>query len=490
MASIAARMYDVTPVVIERAVEKFTYRKDAYYRLVSRSTDRVVRGNGIGRDWKVLRPLTVGVAGAVKVRDINTTDEIHGNTNKAWVPKSVRTYPTLDEISLVGFDQLEMQLVETVGNFAFPIHLLRANGLPAVVVNVFDQNVLGVAENYALTELQSFYTASDSTQQLCSISGAPTFAGGSPLAASVALCTLAGGRIYNIRSGMFVDVYNAAGTVKRNPATKLLITFVDRVKKQFKIADPTGTTDLSALGIASTDLVVRADSFGKGLQGMDTWTKATGNILGVSVDEVPDLKSFVTSTGGILTETVLNNLIGDFFDAYGAQDLAGVATIGMINKHLDDLITFNSTQGMMTVERQGAALTRVPGFTGSDEAGGIGFVHVYGGMRTPIYASAHQISGQLNVMQVGMGNVKRYAPPRVRGMGQHESFGGEIEFILSYDGGGSIFGNATAVVPGSTSVAVSDHVWAPFSGVYNRMATRPQGIKSTGHTELAGMTYT
>lgn len=491
MPSIQTNLAYVLPNVISRGLLEYAFLSDAFYRFVDRTSERVTDGSGIGIDWKVKHPLTLGVAGDVQASDIESSDALQPNTNKGWVPKSVDTYSTLDEMSLVGFDNLTLTLIKMKGNFFLPTELLKANGLPAIVVNTVAQNIKGVVQNLGLEEVKSFYTSSETTQQIAAVSTV-SFTGGSPVAKSMATIVITGGRIQNFRTNMFVDIYDSTGATKRNTGVRLMVTYVDRVKKTIKVADPTGLNALDALAggaIATTDLIVRNKSYGKGLMGLDSWTKASGTIMGVSLDAIPDLKSFIAAVSGILTESVLNNAIGDYCEAYGPKMLAGVTTHGALNKHRDDLVTFNTSQGMMQIQRQGAPLDRVTGFNAGDNTGGYGIVHHYGGMTVPIYASAHQISGQLNIMQVGEGNIKRYSPARVRGMGSHEAFGSDVEFALAYENGGNIFGNVPVTVPGTSQIAASNMYWAPFYWYVNRMALNPQGIKLTGLTELSALTY-
>lgn len=480
----------VLPEVIERSIIHYSYVNDKFYQLFDRTTDRVKRGEGIGRNWLVQKPVRIGVAGAVKVGSVQSTDELRGNTNKQWVAASQRSWPGLDEIGMVGFDNLQMTLVETKGNFAMPVSVMRADTLPATVVGVLAENIQGVGENFALTEIQSLYSSSSTTKQLGLINGSPTFTGGSPVAKSWAQFEVDNGRINMFRAGMFVDVVDPATGIKRNTNCKCMVIYVHRITKNIIVADPTGLTDLEAAGVVNNDVVCRADSYGYGLQGFDDWIKSSGTILGIALTEVPDLCSFVSTTGGILTETKLNQAFGDFTDAYGMRQLAGVTTTGVINKHMDDLsVNAGTTIGVAEFQRQGAPLRRVSGRAEEDDAGGYGFVHEYCGMRVPIYCSAYQLPGTAHFMEVGQGNLKRYAPPRVGGFGQHASFGGEIEFLLGFGNNGNIFGNAPVLTPGGTSISPSDWFWAPFSGVYNRMATRPQGIKLTGLTESTPLTW-
>lgn len=480
------------PDVIQSGSISYMNTADAFYQNVFTTSERVVPAAGaIGRSWQVIQPIDVGVAGAFKYRNINHSDELQPNTGIPWVAKSVRTYQTLDELSMIGYENLTMQLIEGVGNFALPHYLLRADLLSAVVVDLIAKNINGVVRNKGSAELQSFYTTDDTNKTLATINGSVTLGGGSPVANSIATFSIDDGRIYMFTEGMFLSAYDSTGTVQRHAGVKLLVIRVDPVAETLTVADPTGQTALSAL--ADNDILVRADSLGIGLQGLNTWTKNTGTVLGLSLSSNPRLKSLVKGmSSAILTETVLNETFGKYYDAFGPLLSKAVTTTGVINKHYADLVTFDgatstSDLGTYQIQRQGQAVDRVTGYKMS---GGVGIRHVCGGKSIDIYASQYQDKGVFHSVITDNANIKRYVPPRVGGMGSNSQFGSEVEFIYGYDNGGSIFAPITTTVPGATGIAVSDHVQAPFSAVMNRMAQRVNGIKLTGLAELDAIDFT
>lgn len=490
MASIAQQLVYVLPERISRGVVQFTRKKDAFYRYFE-TRDDMASPDGIGQSWVVKQPLTTGLAGGIEVGDIEDTNALQPNTGVSWVQRNMDLWPGIDQMSLAGFRYFTVTLKMVKGNFYFPLQLLKAQRLPAILTNTLMLNIDKVIENDALEEVKSFYTADSATQQIAKVSGSPTFAGGTPVAKSMAVITITAGRIRNFRQGMFIDAYSTGG-VKRNQGVNLMVVAVSNKSKTITVADPLGLAELDNLAggaIASTDVLVRANSYGHGVNGLDSWTKATGSIQNVSISEVPDLASYITSTGGILTELFLDTLIGDFIEGYDDQDLAGVTTHGVLRAHRADLVTFNTSQGMMQIQRQGAPLDRVTGFSEQPGTGGYGIVHHYGSMTVPIYASSLQIPQQLNLCNVSPGNFRRYVPPRASGMGSHSSFGSEVEFTMNFDGSGNIWRNISGTSPGATITKASNLFEAPYFRFVNRMCLDPRGAKATGLTESATLSY-
>lgn len=494
--SIQTRLQRVLPEVVQKGALEFSYAADAFYRYVKTSTERVVPNTEglIGYDWKVLQPITIGVAGSFRWGNIHTTNEINSNALRQWTLASGQNYPGADEVSLVGFDRLELQLIEGKGNFAFPLHLIQLDMVNALAVRIVSQNVKGVVENKGLAELESFYSSSDTTKQLAQINGAPTFSGGSPVAKSMLTCSVDNGRIYAFRPGMFVDGY--ISTTKINTSFKVLVAAVDKPGQKLILAEPTGTIDLEAAGFADDTILVREESYGIGLQGLNTWIKSSGTVLGLSVSEIPDLKSWeVSNLAGVLTEDVLNELIAKLVDGGGANKrYAGVTTSEVLLKHFAGLTAFDMDPSGSTafaapwqIQRQGQAIERITGYQEFEP--GVGIKATCRGKTVPIYASNRQASGVLHIMNVTAGNIKRYVPPKISGMGSHRAFGGEVEFINGYDNGGSIFRNVSATSPSGSVTTATNLVEAPFRCVMNRMAEDPVGMKVSGITEQSALTF-
>lgn len=467
-------MAKVLPQVIGPGSFHLASTMDGFYSMVVQTTDNVVPGQGIGRDWTVLEPISIGAAGAVRFEEIEDPDTLQDSTytNKQWVPNKVKTYPGLDEMSLVGFDNMSMKLIEQKGNIAFPRELLAANTLPAVVLDVIELNIQNHVQLKAKSELTSFYTVDDTNKTLGAVSGSVTFASSN----RIATFAITSGRIFNFCEGEYVDAYDSTGVTKRNSNFKIFVQKVDPFGGTITVADPSGGNDLSAAGLTTGDLLVIRGSKGIGLQGLNTWIKNTGTLLGISLTDIPRLKSYLATISGVLTESVLNKSFGKYFDALGPLLKYGVTTTEVINKHMDDLTAPQANAlTRQSFDRQGKPLDRVGGYSG--------FYHDFGGVRIFIFASAYCDSGSFYSCITDNGNIRRYVPPRVRGMGSHPDFGSEVEFILAYDTGNQIFGNVSAN-PSGTSVVPTNWFQAPWSAVFNRMARRPQGIKLSSCSEL------
>jgi len=122
-------------------------------------------------------------------------------------------------------------------------------------------------------------------------------------------------------------------------------------------------------------------------------------------------------------------------------------------------------------QRQGAALNMENGWTD------IGYQ--YNGQKFKWLLSTYCSPGYLYGLKTGEGNLTRYIPPNVSGMGTHDAFGGDVQFISKWAGSTGIFkplhndsGNTTEVLE------------APFMTLHEIAPTDVQGIKLTGLTEL------
>lgn len=468
---------------IQRGSIELLQQTDAAHMFVKNSADQVRRGEGIGRDWKWLQPVNVGIAGSGKFRAVDPANQWE-NAGTEGFPMGLgatagyQLYPVHTDATFLGFHQYSVTLSEYLGNMFFPHNLLRADQLSSTMVELVALNIKGFVRRKVLDELRMFYgqVSNKSVATLTKISGGGT---GDP----TVVVTLQDARIHLFPVGSTVDTYNASTPENYG----LVVLKQDFTTKRLTIGTRNGG-NLGAQIDTGDTLVIAGTALNSGVAGLQDWLVGSGSVQGVNTANLPQLLSLVDSTAQPLSEALLNKYMGAIFDAYGPQVDFGVTTTGVVNRYADTLRTgfgmAGATSSPFVIDRTDGPLSLNQGLKGQNGFPSISYS--YGGKMIKIFASPFCPSGYAFFFKVGEGNILRLTPPTVPGMGKSSMYGDEVEFIAGYDGRGSIWKNYHAQSSSSdTVVGTTDVVECPMSCVFNYAIKEPQGIKFTALQEDA-----
>lgn len=472
--TLSTKLTPILPQVISRNYVSHTIAEDPFTENWTRTARGVMNPDGIGRNWTVTVPFEVPqVAGAIEYGEVDTPDEYGDSayTSPGWITNQIGTYPGLDKQSLVGLDDMTLTLKKMKANLGLPIQLLQAETLSAMAVPLFKRNIMAAVRQFSLVDLFSLYVE-DTNKSLCAIASSAF-----SLSNRAVTFTPSGSQSFRFIRGMYYDIYDSTGTTKRNKNFTIRCKKVDHKAGTVMLTDPTGSNDLSAAGVIDTDIVVARASKGKLPLGLNHFIKSSGTVLGVSLSDYPELKSYVRDlSSATLTAAVLLEVLTKYIEEYGAVRLMGVTTPQVINKHLEEFDAVSSGNSPSVFQRQGAALDRKPGFRQ------VILEFQIGNQIVPIYGSPYQAPQTLHIVNADEGNLVIYSPPRVGELGQMSDYPSIVQFLYSY-AGGSPFGNV-GVASTSGVVEATEWLQAPCYAIYERFCRMPAGIKLTsiGHS--------
>lgn len=467
------------------------------------STSLGVMRKGIGRDWKVIHLYSTGLAGLIQNADPRGAT-FHDNTliPSSVVNAGIDVFPAATAAPHSGSLRRDLTLQMTTGNFNIPVTWFSGDALNATQIQMIVRDIKAVGQLRALTEAQSFFMASNNC--LCQIDDAVVGDDGSSPPFVTFTVKAGTGRTQFFRRGMMVDIlddssgtpqfgtdtdgtdvknYSASGAAYYVP---LIVADVDYFSGVITITSVDGTTNMGNFGhdfgtaIEDDDWVVlRGCGAVSGREqktwGIEDWMKSSGQIMGGSAsDQVLDLdtysqfKSKVTAVNGPLTDTVMNNNIGGFLDAFpGASLDTLLTTMGVTNKYMEQPQLYNNR---MFYDRQGKALTVMGGW---DDVG-----YTFNGRKFRWMISPMVIPGRLYGFKLNAGNIKRYIPPKVGG--SNDQVGSEVEFMCPLAGHSNIFKVAHA-----SSGASQALLEAPFWQYQLVCPIDVKGVKLTDTTEAA-----
>lgn len=476
---------------------------DPIYPMIERSSMNVVRNRGIGRGWQVLKTWVTGVAGGAKFGSAQGGNVVSG-PNQFNVYDTPQTFQSVDETSAPAFVQSSVTLIEHRGNFYLPHQMLRADRLSASIGSVVAQNLKGVGDLLAQQEASLFYSSSSTTGELADIgdSSATVANKTSPAADTSAMVfTLDGanstsGRVHRFRPGMMVDLYNSAGTVKRNTGFTLVVDNVDPLLSQVTIRRIDGGTfqTSTTLGGGVTyagaggdnDILVIKDSVNQTPKGIESWIadgSTVTSFFGIDVRNFGQYKSYVPSSiGAALTENILNKHFAKYFESFPGKKIdTALTTMGVLIGFIDNIDSGNqagssAASGRYRYDRNGMAL--------DVEAGWEAFKYRFASRPVEIFTSTYCAFGTLYAGKMRDGGITRYVPPPIPNAKVDSRFGTEVEFVAPIGGTGGmqgIFKHAH-----STAGATTDFVEAPFVRQWNVMPSNPNWLKMVGITEVLG----
>jgi len=472
---------------------------DPVYQWIE-TTSLGVKRSRIGRDWEVEHLFGTGVAGLMNHADPRGAamlDRAEFPQSNVLDSSSSALAPFPNAVNAPHTSSLlrVLSLHKCVGNFGIPLTWLQGEALASSQIKQVIRDILAVGKNHALTEAISFFMERNNC--LCQIDNWTTGAGTTTANAAATFTVKSGtGRTQFFRVGQMVDIVaDNAGTPQFGTATDgsdrrnysgtycpLIISDVDYLSGVITVSSLTNA-DISGLSIADDDWVILRDNHIASREmrtwGLNDWIASSGQILGGSgtvgdrlnpgldLDTQSQFKSRVSAVNGALTDTVLNNKIGGFLDAYtGASLDTLITTMGVQLKYLEQ--PSSATNSRQFWDRDGKSL---------DFQGGWSTVgYSFGGRRFRWIVSGMCINGYLYAVKMGGGNIKRFVPPRIGG--RDPRIGSEVEFIAPLGGSRSIFKLAH-----NSSGQTMSLLEAPFMEYVLVAPIDVRSVKLTGLTE-------
>jgi hypothetical protein len=372
------------------------------------------------------------------------------------------TWQGIGEMSGPGIIQKILTLVEGVGNFPVPLHLLRSDRLDASVGSIVGELVRGAARTQAQAQINVFWKNSIENEI------GKFVADGTALTQTTQAVTLTGGRIRAFRPGLMIDLYIDSGGSPDASAVNQQQSVVNRVDYLQKVIYirhvATGGSDALADGTTyhivpdGTSISATTNVVPSGLVDI---IKASGTVFNINLTQYPQFRSIVvTNESGALTSDKLNKYIGGFVDAYGAELDTIVTTSGTLLAFLENL---DSTSQLLRYESQTKALAIKAGF--------MPLGYCFNGKDYRIMVSPNCPSGTVYILKLRSNNFRKYVPPRLPAAQSDGRFAGEVEFVSPAMGFSSIF------QPLLSSSAVVDQVQAPYLNWMEFCPKMIQGIK-------------
>jgi hypothetical protein len=441
-----------------------------------------------GRDMKVLHPFTQGVAGTVKwVSGVTGPAPIQGlEQTVARTAANVQKYPGLAENIVPGHNTKVITLARAKGNVFIPIEYGKADASSHAIVSSVKEIIRGTARNILLSEIHQYYrqTFTDA-QGIAKIGTTPTIADLNATNDKITF-VVAGGSIRNFYPGMLIDFHAASGAARRNTGGPIVVDQVRYVPDlsndtggwgQVVAASPSGE-NLSVAGVVSGDAIVRVDSEGNGPLGPEDWMVTSGTIFGINYSTFPQFQSIVRAVSGVATPTYLNKIFGQFFVAYGMENMADtlVTGIGVTNAVVEQNDGLQRFQG-------GAPLQFVEGYEMGEipyRFNGRNMLWINSAFMPSLsdMTADTQTGGRLWALKTREQNLMRYVPAKRAGAGTGDDpITSEVEFVMTQPGMG-VF-KARHDADGDTV----NFYEAPFD---RWMAIAPKflpGVRLTGVTE-------
>lgn len=476
------------------------WKLDPVYPMIRRSSMNVVKNQGIGRTWKVIKTWTTGVAGGAKFMSAQGGNVLGGPVGGVMYD-TPQSFQASDEVTAPAFFQTEVSLIEHRGNFYLPHQIMRADKFSSSIGSVVAQNLKGVSNLLAQQESGVFYSSSATTGELADIGDTSANVSNKALpAASTAVMifdlsgTAASGRVHRFRPGMLVDLYDSTGTTKRNAGFTLMIDNVDPLDNKIAIRRMDGgafqiTTALAG-GVTyagaggDNDILVIKDSVNQAPKGLESWIadgSTTTDFFGIDVRDYGQFRSYlVSSLDAALTENLLNRHFAKFFESFPGQSLDTLlTTMGVLTGFMDNMDSYNpavaSQPGRFRYDRNGQPLTV--------EAGWDTFKYRFASRAIEILTSTSSNTGVAYAGKIKNGGLTRYVPPAIPGAKVDSRFGTEVEFVAPLGASKGIF----KLAHGATG-ATTDMVEAPFVRQWNVMPSEDSKnwMKIPGITEVLG----
>lgn len=420
-------------------------KKCPVFAMARRDWSKVVRNEGIGRLDTVKKVWGLGLAGGGTFGSSLGGQMISGiqNFSAFGQPES---WPGFDEVAAPTFLTSTVSLVKHKLNMFIAREIMQADKYNASIGQVTPFYIRGLANLAVQQECGVFYSTDTTNYSLAAIgdtSATVTNVSGDTSAINVAIGgTGAVGRVMRLDKGQRVDLYNAAGTVKRNTDFNIFVDNVDYNGQVWRLKRLDGgelqTTTVLGGGVTyagasgDNDIIVLADSKGFSPATMEAWV-ADGttqtSFFGIDVRNHGDFKSIREAISAPLTEALLNRHVGYFYESFQDVELPRcVTTMGVLLGFIDniDQLVQGATlanPGRLRYERNGKTL--------DVKAGWDTFEYRFGGRKIDFYTSRFAAKGRA---YFGEFDLTRHVPPPVPGSKMDSRVGSELEFLGSTGG--------------------------------------------------------
>jgi len=196
---------------VSRLVKDYTGFIDQVYGQIVQERTAVA----LGRDWITKRFIGTGDSGAIRMGvALNGPNEGAVGTF-AHTMENPDTYPTLKEMTYGGLHEIQLRLVRASLNFFMPLSLKRVDALDAMKVKIIARMVAGFSRKIAARRVREFYKQKGVSVNkiICTVD--EIVAGGSVGDAFVTVKPTSA-QFSLFQDGHYVEVWNQAGTTRRN----------------------------------------------------------------------------------------------------------------------------------------------------------------------------------------------------------------------------------------------------------------------------------
>ena len=505
--------------ILNKNIEVFLPALDPAWRDTIATSQGVGPASLIGRDLKVLKIYMGSMAGVLEMADSRSNFVLYGDNNVTNVgPKlqnqssTTTSWPDATDGVMAKPFRLGVGMKAMVSNLYMSLGEMTAEATPAFIGEVIGPKLEGHARLLAHTLCNYWYVNQNSDYKLSTLnfsSGNATYANTAyttttpsttPATASdirVIKFTVPELTVDRYALGMRVDIYTSndrrndtsAGTPSGQGLTTRISAWVagiDEVVGQVTIAfgASVSLTVNTTYDVYFANGKISNASGSYGIAGVNSWLKATGNLLGsdadssnaIDVDLHPEFKSFTKSSVGALTEHKLRQYLRGF---HRAKEKYG--------QYLDTLIASDGVWLNYEAQKIGSYMldrtNRLSSLTneGSQE----GFKFTFDGRTYTGYTSNYVESGSVYGIRKGGSNWKRYVPPSPKGTQKFD----KAESFIPFEFVGPSLGYADIKVPIQRTLAapgnslVTEGMQLPGMLRMQLVPDQPAGLKLTGVTE-------
>lgn len=482
--------------ILNKNIEVFLPALDPAWRDSTVSSQGVGQANLIGRDMKILKIYMGSMAGVLEMADSRSNFVLYGDNTVTNVADKLQTqslnqtWPDATEGAMAQPYRLGIGMKAMVSNLLVTLGEMQAEATPAFIGEILAPKLEGHARLIAHTLCNYWYISENNSYQLgkpaSSASATWDAAAAAGQGTSTYTITPADQNTDRFAVGMRVDLYTSGGTrinETNSARNNAFVTRVDDVRNQVVITvigkNTSSTGSNQALG--TTDYVTYANGKGYGIAGINSWLKATGNLLGtdydsanaIDVDKHPEFKSFFKGSVGTLTEHKLRQYLRGFHRAkekFGQYIDCLIASDGVWLNYESQKI------GQYNLDRTGklSSLTN----EGSQE----GFKFTFDGRTYTGYTSNYIEAGTVYGLRKGGSNWKKYVPPSPKGTQKFDKAEAFIpfEFVAPALGYSTIKVPITKVGTGSGNSLLTEGAQMPGMLRMQLVPDQPAGMKLTG----------
>ena len=467
--------------------------------------DTVVTAQGVGpvsefsRDFVVNKLYRTGMTGVIEQMDADggaANFGLFGDPNNADAVGSrlyqsnsgtMKTFPDPADGPKAKTFSLSVPMRAMYTNLMLTLGEMQMEATPAVIGDVIAPTLQGFAQNLSHTLCNYWYLSQNQSYRLGTITGSitTTTVTGTVTSFEFDITEKTYDRFF---PGQRVDVYS--GNTRRNESgnnrQSLYVDSVDDLSGRIKLI-----SDVAVSGIASGDIIVYANSGEMatgatgdpsftGIAGVNSWLKATGNLLGteagtntIDVAANPEFKSFVLDNVGVLTEHKLRQYLRRF---HAAKQKLGQSIDSLVASDGVWLSYEAQKIGQYQIDRTGNLSSL--NSQGSEE----GFSFTFEGKTYKGHTSQYVESGTVYGWKTSGNNWKRYVPPDYAGlqsMGEADAYV-PFRFVVPALTGGS---SVKFPMLSGNGHQMTEAVQMPGMLRMQLIPDQPAGLKLEGVTE-------